>query len=174
MYEWSIGSTILLMRPALQPATSARTASEDNSLPLNGDSDQVARLQALGLARIEGENCVFTDPELLQGFSSLSESEFTVGQLIDIHERIHSAVDGIARDMISTAKKHFVDQHGEGCLPGEDEVGATADMLMKMRSLTVHSVTATLARTLDDNLERELGDYLTASVQNRTDPGTRP
>lgn len=140
---------------------------------LGGDSVQVRRLQALGLARIEGENCIFTDRELLQGFSSLTEYGFTVGQLIDVHERIHAAVDGIAKDMIGTAKKHIVDQHGEGWLPGENEVGATADMLMKMRSLAVHSVSATLARTLDDNLQRELGDYLTTAMQNRTDPETR-
>ncbi|AYJ47164.1 MerR family transcriptional regulator [Rhodococcus sp. P1Y] len=165
----------------LQNAVTEQWSRDDSvEIPLTlvdeylGDSDQLTRLQALGLARIEGESCVFTDPELLRGFSSLTEYGFTIGQLIDVHERIHAAVDGIAKDMIGTAKKHIVDEHGDGWLPGEDEVGVTADMLMKMRSLAVHSVAATLARTLDDNLQRELGDYLTAALQNRTDPETRP
>lgn len=139
-----------------------------------GDSDQLTRLQALGLARVDGDTCIFTDPELLSGFSSLSEYGFTIGQLIDLHERIHAAVDGIAKDMIGTAKNHIVDLHGEGWLPGDDEVGATTDMLVKMRELAVHSVTAILARTLDENLQHELGDYLTTALQNRNDRETHP
>jgi DNA-binding transcriptional MerR regulator len=138
-----------------------------------GEGDQLARLEALGLARVEGEYCVFTDPELLEGFSSLSGHGFTVGQLIDVHERIHAAVDGVAKDMIATAKQHIVDQHGEGWLPGETEVGATADMLTRMRELAVYSVNSTLARALDENLQRELGDYLTAAMR-RSDRETRP
>lgn len=139
-----------------------------------GDSDQLTRLQALGLARVDGDTCIFTDPKLLSGFSSLAEYGFTIGQLIDVHERIHAAVDGIAKDMIGTAKNHIVDLHGEGWLPGDDEVGATTDMLVKMRELAVHSVTAILARTLDENLQNELGDYLTTALQNRSDRETRP
>lgn len=139
-----------------------------------GDSDQLTRLQALGLARVDGDTCIFTDPELLSGFSSLSEYGFTIRQLIDLHERIHAAVDGIAKDMIGTAKNHIVDLHGEGWLPGDDEVGATTDMLVKMRELAVHSVTAILARTLDENLQHELGDYLTTALQNRNDRETHP
>ena len=139
-----------------------------------GDSDQLTRLQALGLARVDGDTCIFTDPELLSGFSSLSEYGFTIGQLIDLHERIHAAVDGIAKDMIGTAKNHIVGLHGEGWLPGDDEVGATTDMLVKMRELAVHSVTAILARTLDENLQHELGDYLTTALQNRNDRETHP
>ncbi|WP_338887120.1 MerR family transcriptional regulator [Rhodococcus sovatensis] len=137
-------------------------------------SDQLTRLQALGLARVDGDTCIFTDPKLLSGFSSLAEYGFTIGQLIDVHERIHAAVDGIAKDMIGTAKNHIVDLHGEGWLPGDDEVGATTDMLVKMRELAVHSVTAILARTLDENLQNELGDYLTTALQNRSDRETRP
>nr|WP_296764816.1 MerR family transcriptional regulator [Rhodococcus sp. (in: high G+C Gram-positive bacteria)] len=169
----------------LQNAVTEQWAKNDTvEIPLAivdeflGNSDQLPRLQALGLARVEGDTCIFTDPELLQGFSSLTEYGFTIGQLIDVHERIHAAVDGIAKDMIRTAKNHIVDEHGEGWLPSGSEVGTTADMLVGMRELAVHSVNATLARTLDDNLERELGDYLTTAMEanekHRTDPGTRP
>lgn len=165
----------------LQTAVTAQWSKDETvEVPLTivdqflGDTGQLGRLEALGLARIEGENCVFTDPELLQGFASLSEFGLTIGRLIDAHERIHAAVDGIAKDMIRTAKNHIVDQHGEGWLPDDEDVGATADMLVKMRELAVHSVNSTLARALDDNLQRELGDYLTTALQNRTAPGTRP
>ncbi|MDJ0396623.1 MerR family transcriptional regulator [Rhodococcus sp. G-MC3] len=156
----------------LQNALTEQWAKDDTvEIPLAivgeflGDSDQLTRMEALGLARVEGDTCIFTDPELLQGFSSLAEYGFTIGQLIDVHERIHTAVDGIAKDMIRTAKKHIVDKHGDGWLPGETEVGATADMLVNMRELAVHSVNAILARTLDENLQRELGDYLVEAMK---------
>lgn len=177
---WENGKDLAEVLGLQNAVTEHWSKSETVEIPLMlvdeflGDTGQLDRLQSLGLARIEGDTCVFTDPELLQGFSSLTEFGFTVGQLIDVHERIHAAVDGIAKDMISTVEKHIVDEHGEGWLPGDDEVGATADMLNRMRSLAVHSVNATLARTLDENLERELGDYLTTALRNRTDPGTRP
>lgn len=177
---WENGKDLAEVLGLQNAVTEHWSTDETVEIPLSlvdeylGGTDQLVRLEELGLARVEGEICVFTDPELLQGFSSLTEFGFTVGQLIDVHERIHAAVDGIAKDMISTAKKHIVDEHGEGWLPGENEVGATADMLNRMRSLAVHSVGATLARALDDNLERELGDYLTTALENRTDPGTRP
>ncbi|WP_072803055.1 MerR family transcriptional regulator [Rhodococcoides yunnanense] len=165
----------------LQTAVTAQWSKEETAeVPLAvvdeflGGTGQLARLQALGLARVEGDTCVFTDPELVEGFASLSEYGFTIGQLIDVHERIHAAVDGIAKDMIGAAKSHIVDQHGDGWLPGDEEVAGATDMLVRMRELAVHSVNATLARALDENLQRELGDYLTTAVQNRSDPGTRP
>ena len=85
------------------------------------------------------------------------------------------AIDGIAKDMIATAKGHIVDEHGDGWLPGEDEVGSTTDMLDQLRELAVRSVNSLLARSLDDNLQRELGDYLTVAMEsNRSGPETRP
>lgn len=166
----------------LQNAVTEHWATGDSlEIPMSqvdeflGESEQLGRLQALGLVRIEGETCVFTDRELLEGLIALSEFGFRVGALIDVHERIHHAIDGIAKDMIATAKRHIVDKHGDGWLPGDDEVGVTADMLEKMRELAVRSVDSTLAHSLDDNLQRELGDYLTVAMKsNRIGPETRP
>ncbi|MGA9873405.1 MAG: MerR family transcriptional regulator [Rhodococcus sp. (in: high G+C Gram-positive bacteria)] len=175
---WETGKDLAEVLGLQNAVTEQWSTSDGVEIPLSlvdeflGDGGQLARLQSLGLARIEGDMCVFTDPELLQGFSALSDYGFDITELIDIHERIHTAVDAIAKDMIGTAKQHIVDQHGEGWLPDENEVGPTADMITRMRSLAVHSVNAILARTLDDNLQRELGDYLTTAMR-RTDPETR-
>lgn len=176
---WENGKDLAEVLGLQNAVTEQWSTSERVEMPLSlvdeflGDGTQLSRLETLGLVRIEGETCVFTDPELLQGFTSLSEYGFDIAGLIDIHERIHTAVDGIAKDMIGTAKQHIVDQHGEGWLPGDDEVGPTAEMLTRMRSLAVHSVGAILARVLDENLQREVGDYLTAAMR-RNDPEIRP
>lgn len=172
---WENGKDLTEVLGLQSAVTEQWSKDETVEIPLSlvdellGDAQQLVRLQNLGLVRIEGDTCVFADPELFEGFSALGQYGFAIGQLVDIHERIHAAVDGIAKDMIGTAKKHIVDAHGAGWLPGDDEVGATADMLVKMRKLAVHSVNATLARTLDDNLQRELGDHLTTAM-NQTKP----
>ena len=62
---------------------------------LGGDADgQLDRLVDLGLVQIEGENCVFTDPALLSGFSSLLDYGFTLDQLVDVHEKLHTLWTG--------------------------------------------------------------------------------
>lgn len=166
----------------LQNAVTEHWSTDDSlEIPMSlvdeflGGSEQLGRLEALGLVRMEGQTCVFTDRELLEGIMSLSEFGFRIGALIDVHERIHRAIDGIAKDMIATAKGHIVDEHGDGWLPGEDEVGSTTDMLDQLRELAVRSVNSLLARSLDDNLQRELGDYLTVAMEsNRSGPETHP
>lgn len=134
----------------------------------DADSSQFERLVELGLIRIDGDNSVFTDPTLIAGFSSLLEYGFTIGQLLDLHEKLHRAVDGIAKDLIGAGKARIVDQHGEGWLPEGDEVASTAEMLQTMRELGVASVHSTLARALDANLQRVLGDYLAVAIDTRT------
>jgi DNA-binding transcriptional MerR regulator len=130
------------------------------------DGEQLARLVTYGLARIEGDRCTFTDPKLLQGFTSLAEYGFGIRELMDIHERMYAAVDGISKDMISTVKHHIVARYGEGWIPeGEDVLRATR-MLQIMRTLAVDSVHSLLGRTLDRNLQEQLGEYLEVAIDN--------
>ncbi|WMN01915.1 hypothetical protein QIE55_31970 [Rhodococcus erythropolis] len=51
-----------------------------------------------------------------------------------------------------------------GWLPEGDEVAGTAEMFQTMRELGVASVHSALARALDANLQRELGDYLATAI----------
>ncbi|MBT2269840.1 MerR family transcriptional regulator [Rhodococcus erythropolis] len=161
-----------LQHAVTEPWSQTETVSVSTDLVHDflGDRDdtQLERLIELGLARIEGETCVFTDPTLFRGFAELTEFGFTLRQLVDIHERLHRAVDAIAKDLIRSAETHIVDQHGSGWLPEGDEVGRTAEMLHKMREHGVASVHSTLARALDVNLQRELGDYLAAAIDSRS------
>ncbi|OZF26098.1 MerR family transcriptional regulator [Rhodococcus sp. 14-2483-1-2] len=129
-----------------------------------GSSAQLQRLVEFGLARVEGDECTFTDPKLLRGFASLSEYGFDIAALLDIHEHVHSAVNTIAKTMIAAVKSHIVDRHGEGWIPQGQDVGKTIHMLEIMRALSVESVHATLERTLDANLREQLGEYLEAAI----------
>ncbi|MEV4125436.1 hypothetical protein [Nocardia sp. NPDC049707] len=65
--------------------------------------------------------------------------------------------------MITTAEQHIVDEHGTGWLP--ETSSEIADTTAVLRELAVASVHATLARSLDVTLRRELGDYLAAAAE---------
>lgn len=138
-----------------------------------GDPTQLQRLIRFGLARVEGEQCTFTDPGLLNGWVSLSEHGFDIRTLLDIHEHVHAAVDSVARTMIAAVKSHIVEQHGEGWVPQGDEVGRVTTMLEILRTLSVDSVHSTLGRSLDQHLREQLGEYLEAVVDRtaRTSSG---
>ncbi|MGC0364426.1 DNA-binding transcriptional MerR regulator [Rhodococcus sp. 27YEA15] len=148
------------------------TTSEPARIPLAvareflGDDagEQFDRLVQVGVVEVEGEECIIRDTELLAGIVEIAEFGFTPRELVDIHVRVHTAVDAIAKDLIGTVTAHIRGQHGPGWLPEGDEVAVTADMLNKMRALGVSSVHSALARALDQNLQRELGDHLAAAL----------
>ncbi|RJO69863.1 MerR family transcriptional regulator [Nocardia panacis] len=128
----------------------------------------VDRLGELKLARVEGDTVVFPDTQLLAAFAELHEYGLELRTLLDIHGRVADRIDDIARTMITAAKQHIIDQRGPGWLPETTpEIAETTAMLNKMRELATASVHATLARSLDATLHRELGDYLaTAADRN--------
>ncbi|MGB6183324.1 MAG: MerR family transcriptional regulator [Rhodococcus sp. (in: high G+C Gram-positive bacteria)] len=130
------------------------------------DGVQLDRMVHFGLARSDGDTVTFTDPKLLHGFTSLREYGFGIRELMDIHERLHAVVDGMAKDMISTVKDHVVDRYGEGWIPEGDDVRRATQMLEIMRTLAVDSVHSILGRTLDRNLQEKLGEYLEVAVDN--------
>ncbi|MGU3432359.1 MerR family transcriptional regulator [Actinomycetes bacterium M1A6_2h] len=156
----------------LQRALTDPWSSNDDTLTVSvseaearlGDPSQLDRLVEFDLARIEGDRCTFTDPKLLQGFVSLLEYGFTVSDLLDVHERLHAAVDAIAKDMITTAKDHVVGQYGQGWIPEGDDVARATRMLEVMRTLGVESVNSILTRSLDRNLQEQLGEYLEPAI----------
>ncbi|MBY6706307.1 MerR family transcriptional regulator [Rhodococcus sp. BP-241] len=145
-----------------------QSVSVDEARQMLGDPDgvQLSRLVEYGLARIDGDRCTFTDPKLLQGFTSLATYGFGIREVMDIHERLHAAVDGMSKDMISTVKSHIVDRYGEGWIPEGDDVLRATEMLQIMRTLAVDSVHSLLGRTLDRNLQEQLGEYLEVAIDN--------
>ncbi|MBD0862801.1 MerR family transcriptional regulator [Gordonia sp. zg691] len=130
------------------------------------DGVQLSRLVTYGLARVDGDQCTFTDPKLLQGFVSLAGYGFGVDALMTIHERLYSAINTISKDMISTVKQHIESSHGQGWIPENDDIQRTTEMLQIMRTLAVDSVNSILGRTLDQNLQEQLGEYLQVAIDN--------
>lgn len=160
----------------LQEAVTAKWAtSETARLPLDqvqaflgsDDSDLIDQLARVNLVRVEGDECVFIEPELMDGIVDLLKYGFDVRQLVELHAKIDKHVDDIARTMIQGGKAHITTQNGEGWLPEADDIGKTTHMLNRMRELSVNTVEVLLARALDRNLAQALDDYLEAAVVKR-------
>ncbi|NEW42333.1 MerR family transcriptional regulator [Nocardia cyriacigeorgica] len=137
---------------------------------LGPDTDElVEQLRRMGLVRIDNDTVVFTDTQLLTSFAELDEYGLDLRTLISVHTKVAAHIDDITKIMITAARKHIVDEHGPGWLPEtSEEIAQTTAMLNKMRELSVASVHSTLARSLDTNLRRELGEYLeTAADRER-------
>ncbi|MGU3435901.1 MerR family transcriptional regulator [Actinomycetes bacterium M1A6_2h] len=179
IHGWENGKDLAEVLGLQSALTEQWSSNNELAVPLDlvdgflgaGNGDQLDRLVRLGLARIDGDTCVFTDPQLVEGFADLVQHGYTLPVLLDTHERLQRYVDAIAKDMIVTAKSQIVEEHGEGWLPDGDEVGRTADMLVKLREVGVKSVHSILAHALDDNLQRELGDYLSTALTKSTRDG---
>ncbi|WP_369797537.1 MerR family transcriptional regulator [Nocardia sp. CNY236] len=135
----------------------------------------VGRLREMKLVRVEGDTVVFAETQLLTAFAELHEYGLELRTLIQIYAEVADRIDDIAHIMITAAKQHIIDEHGPGWMPDTStEIADTTTMLTKMRTLAVTSVHATLARSLDTTLRRELGDYLATAVDReraRTDSG---
>src|SRR6185312_10061103 len=89
---------------------------------LVGDDAVIDRLVSMGLARIEGDDCVLTEPELLKGFAELREFGFSLGHLLDVHADTERLMRQIAGRIIGEAKDQIIAEHGEGWMPEGDEI----------------------------------------------------
>ncbi|MEV6137814.1 hypothetical protein AB0L63_17455 [Nocardia sp. NPDC051990] len=144
---------------------------------LGTDTDElVDRLAEMKLVRIEGDTVACTDTALLTSFAELHEYGLELRTLIEIYAKVADHIDDITHVMITATEQHIVDEHRPGWLPEtSSEIAGTTAMLNKMRELAVASVHATLARSLDVTLRRELGDYLaTAAERERGRTGSVP
>ncbi|MGW4534960.1 MerR family transcriptional regulator [Nocardia sp. NPDC004340] len=130
------------------------------------DSDQLARLEQLGMVRLRDDTVELTRPELLGIFADLSSYGFGLPALIDLHAAIAERLESIARLMVVAAKDHIVAAHGPGWLPETDaEIAETAGMLKHFRELGTRSVHDSLDQALDKVLQAELGEYLEAAAR---------
>lgn len=128
------------------------------------DDAVIERLVSMGLARIEGNDCVLTEPELLQGFAELRQFGFTLGHLLDVHADTEQLMRQLAVRIVGEAKDQITAEHGEGWLPEGDEIAAATDMLQRMRTIGTRSVHIALARAMDEALQDELGAYIAQAM----------
>ncbi len=166
--SWETGNDIAEVLGLENTLTERWARGDTKRVPLEDVGGMADRLVSMGLARIEGDECVLTEPELLDGFAELQQFGFTLSRLLDVHADTEQLMRQIAVRIIGEAKDRITAEHGEGWLPEGEEIAAATDMLQRMRAIGTRSVQIALARAMDQALQDELGAYVAAAMAKDT------
>ncbi|BBY01691.1 MerR family transcriptional regulator [Mycobacterium seoulense] len=132
------------------------------------DPDAFERLVALHVIRVDGAQATVTRPKLIEAFNEIRGYGVELEKLIDLHEQIVPEVDKISDMLVRAGAEHVLDRIKPGQpLPADAEIAELITMLVRFRTQAVATVTATLASSIESNIEslasRILADYLESS-----------
>ncbi|ETB12651.1 MerR family transcriptional regulator [Mycobacterium avium subsp. paratuberculosis 08-8281] len=135
---------------------------------LVGDPRAFERLVALQVIRIDGSRATLTRPKLIEAFNEIRGYGVEFDKLIDLHEQIVPEIDKISDMLVRAGAEHVLDRIKPGePLPADAEIAELITMLVRFRTQAVATVTATLASSIEANIEslvsRILADYLESS-----------
>jgi DNA-binding transcriptional MerR regulator len=139
-----------------QPATVTLTRARE----LAGDQPSFDRLVADKLIEVRGTRAVIQRPKLLNAFAEMRGYGMAMGTVLDLHERIQPQVDDISRLLVQAGAEHLGRRFGPDNPPSADDITALLSMLIRFRTLAMTSVTATLAVSIEQTIERALANYL--------------
>jgi hypothetical protein len=132
------------------------------------DPPAFERLIALQVIRVDGEQATVTRPKLIEAFNEIRSYGVELDKLIDLHEQIVPEIDKISDMLVRAGAEHVMDRIKPGePLPADAEIAELITMLVRFRTQAVATVTATLASSIEANIEslvgRILADYLESS-----------
>lgn len=135
---------------------------------LVGDPRAFERLVALQVIRVDGSRATLTRPKLIEAFNEIRGYGVEFDKLIDLHEQIVPEIDKISDMLVRAGAEHVLDRIKPGePLPADAEIAELITMLVRFRTQAVATVTATLASSIEANIEslvsRILADYLGSS-----------
>jgi DNA-binding transcriptional MerR regulator len=150
------------------------TTENPESMPLLdaqrlvNDPPAFERLIALQVIRVDGEQATVTRPKLIEAFNEIRSYGVELDKLIDLHEQIVPEIDKISDMLVRAGAEHVMDRIKPGePLPADAEIAELITMLVRFRTQAVATVTATLASSIEANIEslvgRILADYLESS-----------
>ncbi|BBZ70976.1 MerR family transcriptional regulator [Mycobacterium paraseoulense] len=158
--ETAIVGTWTTEKPQTMPLVQAQR--------LVDDPDAFERLVALHVIRVDGAQATVTRPKLIEAFNEIRGYGVELEKLIDLHEQIVPEVDKISDMLVRAGAEHVLDRIKPGQpLPADAEIAELITMLVRFRTQAVATVTATLASSIESNIEslasRILADYLESS-----------
>lgn len=135
---------------------------------LVGDPRAFERLVALQVIRVDGSRATLTRPKLIEAFNEIRGYGVEFDKLIDLHEQIVPEIDKISDMLVRAGAEHVLDRIKPGePLPADAEIAELITMLVRFRTQAVATVTATLASSIEADIEslvsRILADYLESS-----------
>uniref|UniRef100_UPI0035123FFF MerR family transcriptional regulator n=1 Tax=Mycolicibacterium hippocampi TaxID=659824 RepID=UPI0035123FFF len=124
------------------------------------------RMVAIGVIKLEddGVDATIMRPKLIEAFNEIRQYGVATDKLIDIHEQIAPLVDQISDILVRAGVEHIGDRLNPGAeLPPDTEMAEMITMLVRFRTVAVSAVTATLASSIEANVESVVAAVLAQS-----------
>jgi len=98
--------------------------------------------------------------KLLKTSAMLAREGIPLDRLIDIFEQMRRNIEHNTEDLIRLVVEHVFDRYGRDCLPPPDKAPQLAAMMWQLRPLALEALNSEVARALERNVERFVGDRL--------------
>jgi DNA-binding transcriptional MerR regulator len=128
--------------------------------------ENLTRAVALGVLEPDGARFRVPSPRLLSAGAELAAAGMTLGDVLDLAERLRAHVNAAAREMATTVTSHVLAGHvRDGRLAGQD-IAEVAAITRRLRPLAQIAVDAMLAQAMADSLQEALGDHFAAVLEH--------
>ena len=153
---------VLGLERLVQPWSSdePRTMTLRQVRDLAGDEASLNRLVADHLVELHGTKAVVHRPRLLKAFAEMRSYGMPMADVIDLHERVAPLVDQISALLVEAGAQQVAPHLPAPSQVSDRSIGELVQMMIRFRTLAMDSVTATLAHSVERQVEERLGDYL--------------
>jgi DNA-binding transcriptional MerR regulator len=129
------------------------------------------RLVESGLIRLERDEAIIVRPKLIEAFNEIRAYGIGIDKLIDVHERVSPLIDQISGILVEAGAEHVTDRIKPGeALPADTDVAELITMLVRFRTQAVASVAATLASSIEAEIESVASRILTDFIEKAPEP----
>lgn len=152
--ESAIAGSWATEKPQRMPSAQARRMIDDDAA--------FDRLVSLGIIRVEDDaHATVVRPTLVQAFTEIHRHGVTFNKLIDLHERVAPLLDQISAILVQAGLEEVVDKINPGAaVPDDVEVAELITTLVRFRTQAVTAVGATLAFSIESQVESVVGQLL--------------
>lgn len=143
-----------------------QTMSLAEAHQLVDDPSAFERMVGLHVIRVDGEQATIVRPKLIEAFNEVRGYGVSADKLIDLHEQIVPKIDEISDLLVQAGFEHVGNLLKPGeALPADAEVAELITMLVRFRTQAVATVTATLASSIETNIETLAGKLLSEYLE---------
>lgn len=130
------------------------------------DEHELQRAIAVGLFEVEGERLRVPSPRLLNAGVELAAAGMSIGEVLDIAERLRGQVNRMAEDLVGAVSDHIHATHAEGGIVSGDSVAPVAELVRRLRPLAQQAVDAMMAQAMARSLDEAMGAHFAEVLEH--------
>lgn len=161
--ESAIAGSWATEKPQRMPIVAARRLIDDDA--------GFDRLVSLGIIRLEDdEHATIVRPTLVEAFAEIRQYGVALDKLIDLHERVTPLLDQISAILVQAGVDEVIEKINPGAaVPDDIEVAELITTLVRFRTQAVTAVGATLAFSIEAQVESTVAQLLGEMIEKTTE-----